>query len=196
MSRIGKQPISLPEAVEARQADGRLQVKGPKGQLELELPAGVSVVIDEPGRQVRVERGSDARRDRALHGLFRSLIANMVVGVTEGYEKRMQLVGVGYSAQVQGRKLALQIGFSHPVIVDIPDGVEIQPPQTGSMLISGVGQVPIVNMVIQGIDKQKVGNFAAQVRSLRKPDPYKAKGIRYADEEIRRKVGKAFAAGE
>jgi large subunit ribosomal protein L6 len=146
--------------------------------------------------QVRVERSDDERETKALHGLTRNLVQNMVTGVTEGYQKSLQVVGVGYSAKLQGRTLVLQIGYSHPVKVEVPEDLTVAEPETGSMLIVGVGAVPCITVRIRGIDKQRVGEFAASLRRLKPPEPYKAKGIRYEGEEIRRKAGKAFAAQE
>ena len=196
MSRIGNLPVSLPAGVKATVRDGTIEIAGPLGKLEQKVHTQVSVVVDEGGQQVRVERSSDERQVKALHGLLRNLIANMVVGVTEGYKKAIQVVGVGYSAKMQDRKLVLQIGYSHPVEVEIPKGLEIGVPEPSSMLIVGVGAVPCVTLRISGIDKQQVSEFAASVRRLKPPEPYKAKGIRYEGEEIHRKAGKAFAGTE
>ncbi len=196
MSRIGNLPVSLPAGVEATVSDDQIAIAGPRGTLARAVPAPLRVVVADDGRQVRVERSGDDRQAKALHGLLRNLIANMVVGVTEGYRKSLQVVGVGYSAKLQGRTLVLQIGYSHPVEVTVPEGLTVEPPDTGSMLIVGVGSVPCVTLRIQGIDKQLVGEFAARVRRLKPPEPYKAKGIRYEGEEIHRKAGKAFAGTE
>ncbi len=196
MSRIGNLPVSLPDGVTATLRDGTIAIKGPKGQLEQRVHPQLRVVVDEAARQIRVERANDLRQTKAYHGLLRNLIANMVVGVTEGYSKRLQVVGVGYSARVQGKTLTLQIGYSHPVEVAIPEGLTVEVVETGSMLIVGVGAVPCVTLGVSGIDKQQVGEFASRVRRLRPPEPYKAKGIRYFGEEIHRKAGKAFAGTE
>ena len=196
MSRIGNLPVSLPAGVKATVRDGKVEIAGPLGKLEQRVHSQLRVVVDEGGQQVRVERSSDERQAKALHGLLRNLIANMVVGVTEGYKKAIQVVGVGYSAKMQGRKLVLQIGYSHPVEVEVPKGLEIAEPESSSMLIVGVGAVPCVTLRISGIDKQQVSEFAASVRRLKPPEPYKAKGIRYEGEEIHRKAGKAFAGTE
>jgi large subunit ribosomal protein L6 len=196
MSRIGSQPVPLAEGVTAVLGDGEIQISGPLGQLEQAIDSRLRVVVDQEKKLVRVERANEERQTKALHGLTRNLIANMVIGVTQGYTKSLQVVGVGYSAKLQGKRLVLQIGYSHPVEVEIPEGVTVGPPETASMLIIGVGSVPCVTLRIRGIDKQKVGHFAASVRRLKPPEPYKAKGIRYEGEEIRRKAGKAFAAQE
>jgi len=188
MSRIGKKPIPVPPSVKVELKDGQITVSGPKGQLSWAYPPEIDVVFNEQAREIRVSRRSDDRKDRSLHGLTRSLIANMVTGVTEGYEKRLEVHGVGYQVRLQGRKLLLDLGFTgrkqgRPAEfeIEIPAGLEVVVEQ----------QTNPGRFVIRGIDKQKVGQFAAQIRSLRPPDPYLAKGVRYADEQIRRKPGKA-----
>ena len=176
MSRIGKQPIDVPSGVTVETTEGRVSVSGPKGKLEQAVSPRMRVVIDDG--TVRVERPSEERDDRALHGLTRSLIANMVHGVTEGYEKRLEIQGVGYRAALSGANLELQLGFSHPVTVRPPAGIEFE--------------VPAANrIVVRGIDKQLVGEIAANIRKIRKPEPYKGKGIRYEGEYVRKKAGKA-----
>ncbi|MFW6163486.1 MAG: 50S ribosomal protein L6 [Planctomycetota bacterium] len=196
MSRIGNLPVPLPSGVTATLADGKIEIAGPLGTLEQTVHPQLRVAIDDGARQVRVERTSNERQVKALHGLLRNLIANMVTGVTDGYSRSLQVVGVGYSAKVQGKKLVLQIGYAHPVEVPVPEGLTCEVTETGSMLIVGVGSVPCVTLKISGIDKQQVGEFAARVRRLKPPEPYKAKGIRYLGEEIHRKAGKAFAGTE
>lgn len=196
MSRVGNLPVSLPSSVSVSLDGGTVTVAGPLGKLEQKLDPRIRVVVDEARKQVRVERADDERQTKALHGLTRNLIANMAVGVSEGYAKVLQIVGVGYSAKLQGHSLVVRVGFSHPVTVPIPDGIKVEPPEAGSMLVSGVGSVPCATVRISGIDKQQVGQFAAAVRRIRPPEPYKAKGIRYEGEEIHRKAGKAFAAQE
>jgi large subunit ribosomal protein L6 len=196
MSRIGRQPIPLPANVQVSVADGRVQVSGPKGTLGQPLDGRLRVTVTDEPRQARVERTDEERHTRALHGLTRNLIANMVVGVSQGYTKALQVVGVGYSAKVEGKELVLQVGYANAVRVPIPDGLTIAEPETGNMLISGVGSLPCVTVRVSGADKQQVGHFAACVRRLKPPEPYKGKGIRYEGEEIRRKAGKAFAAQE
>jgi len=196
MSRIGSQPVPLPDGVEVAVDGGLVRVRGPLGELTQPVDSRLKVLVDSARRQVRVERLNNERQTRALHGLLRNLIANMVVGVTKGYTKTLQVVGVGYSAKLQGNKLVLELGYSHPVTVEVPDGLKIDPPETRNMLIVGVGSVPCVTLRIHGTDKQKVGHFAASVRRLKPPEPYKAKGIRYEGEEIHRKAGKAFAGQE
>ena len=176
MSRIGNQPIPLTSAVEVKVVDGRVRVKGPKGELDEALAARTQVEVVDGS--VIVTRQGDEKPARAAHGLMRSLIANMVLGVTKGFEKGLELVGVGYRAEVQGRELKLSVGYSHPVLMRIPDGLEVKSDSP-------------TRMAVQGISKQKVGQFAADIRRVRSPEPYKGKGIRYAGEYVRRKVGKA-----
>ena len=180
MSRIGKLPIELASGVEVRVDGGQVHVKGPKGELSGKLVPHTSIRVDD-GR-ARVDRDGDAQRARAMHGLMRSLLANMVWGVTEGFERSLEIVGVGYRAAVQGRTLTLSVGYSHPVEMPIPVGLE-------------VGVEGNTKLAVRGIDKQRVGQFAAEIRRVRPPEPYKGKGIRYSDETVRRKVGKAGVGG-
>jgi large subunit ribosomal protein L6 len=176
LSRIGKQPIAIPDGVSVEVGDGLVTVKGPGGALSQRVVRDMRVIVD--GGEVRVERPSDERDHRSLHGLTRSLIANMVEGVTKGYEKRLEIQGVGYRAALKGSELELQVGFSHPVTMSPPAGIEFE--------------VPAPNrIVVKGIDKQLVGEIAANVRKVRKPEPYKGKGIRYEGEYVRKKAGKA-----
>lgn len=175
MSRIGRQPITVPAGVNIDIADGRVQVRGPKGELAHTLPTQISV-RREDGTLV-VERASDERTDRALHGLTRTLVANMVVGVTDGFTRRLEINGVGYRAAAVGNNLVLQLGFSHPVIYPAPEGI--------SFVVQGNA------VTVSGFDKQLVGEVAAQIRRVRPPEPYKGKGVKYAEEVIRRKAGKA-----
>jgi len=176
VSRIGKKPIEKPEGVTVTVQENTVSVQGPKGGLTLGIPAGIEVQVED--NQVLVTRASDEKEHRALHGLTRALLANMVEGVTKGFEKRLDLVGVGYRAQVQGRKLVLSVGYSHPVEVDPPQGIEIEVPAP-------------TKIVVKGIDKQQVGEMAARIRAIRRPEPYKGKGIKYENEVVRRKAGKA-----
>jgi large subunit ribosomal protein L6 len=175
MSRIGKKPIQVPDGVDVQIAPGLVSVKGPKGELSEVVSADMSVALDEG--TVRVERPTDRGQHRALHGLTRSLIANMVEGVVDGYEKRLEIQGVGYRARLQGKSLDLTVGYSHGVSIVAPDGIEFEVPQP-------------TQIIVRGIDKQLVGETAARIRRVRPPEPYKGKGIRYAGEQIRRKVGK------
>ncbi len=176
MSRIGRMPVAIPSGVDVT-IDGRqVRVKGPKGELSLEVPAPIEV--NQADGTITVTRPSDEGEVRALHGLSRSLIANMVTGVTAGYAKTMEIVGVGYRVQARGRDLEFALGYSHPVPVSAPEGITFRV------------ETP-TRFVVEGIDKQQVGEVAANIRKLRKPDPYKGKGVKYQGEQIRRKVGKA-----
>jgi len=177
MSRIGKKPIPIPSGVEITLDGAHVTVKGPKGTLEHETPETITVARE--GDELLVSRPDDERENRALHGLTRSLVANMVTGVSEGFARELEIVGVGYRAAAAGpRHLDLQLGFSHPVAVDAPDGVEFEVPTP-------------TRIVVRGFDKQLVGQVAADIRKIRKPEPYKGKGIRYADERVLRKAGKS-----
>jgi large subunit ribosomal protein L6 len=175
MSRIGKQPIPVPDGVEVSIEPERVRVKGPKGELEERIARDIGVERDDG--QLLVTRPSDRGQHRALHGLTRTLIANMVEGVTRGFEKRLQIQGVGYRAQLQGRKLVMSLGYSHPVEVHAPEGIEFEVPAP-------------TQVVVRGISKQAVGEIAANIRKRRPPEPYKGKGIRYEGEHVARKVGK------
>src|SRR5881396_1254060 len=175
MSRIGRKPIAVPESVTVELAPGRVAVKGPKGELEQSLAADMTV--EQDNGTVTVQRPTDRGEHRALHGLTRSLVANMVEGVTNGFEKRLEIQGVGYRAALRGTALELNVGYSHSVVIDAPAGITFE--------------VPVQNeIVVKGIDKQQVGEIAAEVRDVRPPEPYKGKGIRYRGEYVRRKVGK------
>lgn len=177
MSRIGKMPVVIPKGVEIKADGGKVRVKGPKGELVSAIPAGLTVSIDDG--QLRIAREGDEPHVRACHGLLRSLVANNVEGVTKGFTKELEISGVGFKAEVKGKSVVFALGFSHPIDFAIPDGIAIA-------VDAKAGR-----MTITGADKQKVGQTAAEIRSLRVPDPYKAKGIKYANEVIRRKVGKA-----
>ena len=175
MSRIGRMPIAIPAGVTVDIAENNhVTVTGPKGTLERTLPSEMDIKLE--GSEVIVTRPSDLKKMKSLHGLTRSLIANMITGVSEGYEKKLEINGVGYRAQKQGKKLILSLGYSHPVEMEDPEGLE--------------STVDGNKIIIKGIDKEKVGQYAAEIREKRKPEPYKGKGIKYADEVIRRKVGK------
>lgn len=191
MSRIGRMPIPLPGGVSVTQTDTQLTVKGPKGTLTRPVPAPITV--READGQILVERPSDLKLHKALHGLTRSLVANMVIGVTEGFAKRLSLHGIGYRAQLQGDRVVLNLGFSHDVFVIPPTGVAIAV-ETSSPNVDN--QQCTARLVISGIDKEKVGQVAAKIRDLKKPEPYKGKGFRYQGETIRRKAGKAAKAGK
>ena len=175
MSRIGKKPIEVPSGVEVELKPGFVRVKGPKGELTQEISHDMTVKLDD--NVITVERPTDRGPHRALHGLTRSLVANMIVGVTDGYEKRLDIQGVGYRAAAKGKGLELALGYSHPVSIDPVEGIEFEVPQP-------------TEVVVRGIDKQKVGQVAANIRESRPPEPYKGKGIRYRDEHVARKVGK------
>ncbi|MFV0525783.1 MAG: 50S ribosomal protein L6 [Acidimicrobiales bacterium] len=177
MSRIGKSPITVPSGVDVKLDGASVTVKGPKGELVHQVPAGITVAVDDG--TVTVDRANDERQNRALHGLTRSLVNNMVIGVSEGFRKDLEIIGVGYRAIAKGPgKLELALGFSHPVVVDAPDGVTFDVPEP-----TKIGVI--------GIDKQVVGQVAAEIRSHRKPEPYKGKGVRYVGERVIRKAGKA-----
>ncbi len=176
MSRIGKKPVPIPSGVEVKLDGDTVTVKGPKGQLETAI-LGDLVEVSIGDGEVTVTPRNDSKPARSAWGLTRSLINNMVIGVTEGFQKKLQIVGVGYRAQLQGRNLKLNLGFSHDVIYEVPEGIEVQVPQP-------------TEIVVSGIDKQKVGQVAAEIRAWRPPEPYKGKGVRYADEYIFRKEGK------
>ncbi len=180
MSRIGKKPVAILDKVKIEIQNRQIQVEGPKGKIAWTHRPEIGVAIDTQAKQVLCTRAGDDRQSRALHGLTRAMIQNMVVGVTEGYEKRLEIVGVGYLAAIQGDTLQLRVGFANEVQKKIPAGLTVTcPDQT--------------HVVVQGVDKQQVGQFAAEVRAVRKPEPYKGKGIRYEGEQVRRKAGKTAA---
>jgi large subunit ribosomal protein L6 len=179
MSRIGKKPIPVPQGVKVAVEGSTVRVEGPKGKLAQLVPDNVSVRVES--NVLTVDRSSDHRNVRALHGLTRSLLANMVHGVKDGFERKLEIVGIGYRAQVQGRNLQLALGFSNPVIFALPEGVQAEVDRQ-------------VSITLKGADKALLGQVAAKLRALRKPDPYKGKGIKYAEEQIRRKVGKKAGA--
>lgn len=176
MSRIGKRPITIPGKVTIAINGSHVAVKGPKGELSRVLPTAVTV--EQEGETVLVKRRDESRSSRQLHGLSRTLVANMVEGVSQGFQKRLEIQGVGYRAQVQGRNLVLTVGYSHPVQIEPPEGVQLAV-ETNT------------NVIVSGFDKELVGNTAAKIRAVRPPEPYKGKGIRYAGEVVRRKAGKA-----
>ena len=179
MSRVGKKPIPVPQGVKVAVEGNTVRVEGPKGQLSQRVPESVSVKIES--NVLTVDRSSDHRNVRALHGLTRSLLANMVHGVKDGFERKLEIVGIGYRAQLAGKNLQLALGYSHPVIFPLPDGVQAEIERQ-------------VSITLKGADKALLGQVAAKLRALRKPDPYKGKGIKYAEEQIRRKVGKKAGA--
>lgn len=176
MSRIGIKPIDIPNGVEVKINNGNLvEVKGPKGSLKTQLDPKMDIKIVD--NQVIVDRPNDSKKYKSLHGLSRTLIFNMIEGVTKGYEKKLEIVGTGYRAQKQGKKLVLNLGYSHPIELEEPEGIQIEVPSANQI-------------IVKGIDKQLVGNIAAKIRDFRRPEPYKGKGVKYADEVIRRKAGK------
>ena len=177
MSRIGKRPVPVPDGVDVTLDGLTVRVKGPKGELVREMPEGVQLSQDDDGAVV-VTRDGDSRLERSRHGLVRSLVANMVIGVTDGYSKALELVGVGYRAAARGSDVELQVGYSHPVTIVAPDGIDFEVPQP-------------TRVVVRGIDKVLVGQIAADIRKVRPPEPYKGKGIKYEGEVVRRKAGKA-----
>lgn len=181
MSRIGKRPITLPAKVTITINGQEVVVKGPKGELSRVLPAGVTIKTE--GDTINVDRVNDSRMARERHGLCRTLVANMVEGVSTGFTRRLEIQGVGYRAAVQGKNLNMNMGYSHPVVIEPPVGVQFQVENN-------------VNVIVSGIDKEIVGNTAAKIRSVRPPEPYKGKGIRYAGEFVRRKVGKTGGKGK
>lgn len=174
MSRIGKQPVDIPEKVDVNINDNKVTVKGPKGEITRDFNPLFDIKIENDA--VVVTRPSDSKDDRSQHGLIRSLIEGMVIGVTEGFSKKLELVGVGYNAKVQGSTLVLEVGYSHPIKIEAPDGIKFE--------------VEKSIITVSGYDKQLVGDVAANIRETRKPEPYKGKGVKYVDEHIRRKVGK------
>jgi large subunit ribosomal protein L6 len=181
MSRIGRQPIAIPDGVDVSIEGSDVAVTGPRGSLQRTFHPDMRILKDDG--TLRVERPSDERNHRSLHGLTRTLIANMVTGVTAGYEKRLEIVGVGYRATLKGSDLELALGFSHPVPFPAPEGIEFEVPAP-------------TRIVVRGIDKQLVGEVAANIRKIRKPEPYKGKGVRYEGEHVRKKAGKAAKGGK
>jgi large subunit ribosomal protein L6 len=182
MSRIGKQIIKVPEGVQVTVNGNTIKVKGPKGELTYDFSPTIQVVLKD--NQIQVKRSSDEPNERSLHGLTRALINNMIIGVSIGFEKRLEIIGVGYRAQVSGRKITLNLGFSHPVELEAPEGISVEMNKEQKNII-----------IVSGFDRQAVGQFAANIRSFRLPEPYKGKGIRYVDEYVPRKAGKAAATG-
>ncbi|WKS95528.1 50S ribosomal protein L6 [Riemerella columbina] len=180
MSRIGKAIITIPSGVTISEKDGVVTVKGPKGELSQELTGGIT--IEQNGGELTVNRPSDSKQHRALHGLYRALINNMVVGTSEGFTKKLELVGVGYRASNQGQRLELALGFSHGIVLELPKEVQVE-------TLTEKGKNPIITL--SSYDKQLLGMVAAKIRSFRKPEPYKGKGVRFVGEQIRRKAGKS-----
>ncbi len=191
MSRIGKKPIDIPAGVKVELSGQTIKVSGPLGDLQMDCHRKIKVRVDSSAEKILVENGRpQVRENKQLHGTMRALIANMVAGVSKGFEKKMQIFGTGYNIKEQGGKVVLQVGFSHPIELPIPKGIKviIETPATRG------NEVP-ARFAISGVDKAVLGQFAAEIRKVRPPEPYKGKGIRYVDEHVRRKVGKAFASG-
>jgi len=184
MSRIGKKPIDLPAQVKVSIKNGEVTIEGPKGKLSQEIPEGVSVAVED--NRIVVTRSSDHRRIRALHGLARALIANMVTGVDQGFAKALRIAGLGYKAQFENGVLTLQLNHSHPIVYEVPEGIDIA--IENAVTVQNQPEIPLV---VSGIDRQQVGQVAAIIRDYQKPEPYKGKGIKYLGEHIRRKAGKA-----
>jgi len=180
MSRIGRKPVSIPQGVKVNLDGAVIRAEGPKGKLMQPVPAGLSAKLEN--NQLVLSRSGDDRKIRALHGLARALVANMVTGVKDGFERKLEIVGIGYRAQLQGRVITLALGYSHPVLFPLPEGVTAEIERQ-------------VSITLRGADKAVLGQTAAKLRALREPDPYKGKGIRYANEVVRRKVGKKAGAG-
>jgi large subunit ribosomal protein L6 len=181
MSRVGRKVIAIPKDVKVQVRDSRVEVQGPKGKLSTPVPPGISFTVD--GSELRCQRRDDERQQRAFHGLARALAQNAIKGVTEGFSKELDIVGVGYKAAVEGNKVVLALGFSHPVVYAIPEGIKIAVDAKAN------------RVTVSGIDRQQVGQVAAEIRHLRRPDPYKQKGIRYVGERLKKKAGKAGATG-
>ena len=191
MSRIGKKPIDIPSGVKVEQRGQSVKVTGPKGNLQMDCHPIIQIKVDSSANQILVENENpEDRQGKQLHGTMRALIANMVTGVSKGFERKMEIYGTGFNVKEQGGKLVLQVGFCHPVELKVPKDVkvDIEVPATR-------GNETPAKFILSGVDKQVLGQFAAEIRKVRPPEPYKGKGIRYADEYVRRKVGKAFASG-
>jgi large subunit ribosomal protein L6 len=182
MSRIGKQPVTYPANVKVILGEGTVRVEGPKGKLEMAFHRNMTVKLDDKAKALNVTRPDDERLNRSLHGLTRSLLANMVEGVTKGFEKRLKIEGIGYQARMDKKTVVLTVGYANAIELTPPEGVSVELPDP-------------TTIVVKGTDKQKVGQFAAEVRAARKPEPYKGKGVRYENEQVRRKEGKSFASG-
>ncbi len=180
MSRIGLKPIPLPSGVEVKIEDNLSIVKGPKGELRQHIPAGIDIKVE--GGEINCSRPSDSPQDRSNHGLVRALLANQVTGVTEGFKRELTIVGVGYRAELKGKNLVLNLGYSHPIEYPAPDGITFEVPEQ-------------TRVVVNGASKQQVGQVAAEIRDFRPPEPYKGKGVRYADEQVQRKAGKSATKG-
>ncbi|MFH0887929.1 MAG: 50S ribosomal protein L6 [Planctomycetota bacterium] len=182
MSRIGRRPIPIPESIKVSVTNDRIKVEGPKGVFEQKIPSTIKITTDTTKKQLRIETAYNSTQDRIMHGTMRSLINNILIGVLKGHEKKLEINGVGYKAQLQDKNLLISLGFSHPVKIPVPDGLTITIPNPNLL-------------IIQGVNKELVGNFAAKIRGIRTAEPYNLKGIKYLDEIIRRKAGKTFVSG-
>ena len=178
MSRIGRKPVPYPKGIRIEKMDGTITVMGPKGQLSAHIPSTIGVEVDD--NEIVLTRSSEIKSEKALHGTWRALVSNMVKGVSEGYQKKLEIVGVGYKAELKGKKIQLVLGYSHPILFDPPVGIKLEVPHP-------------TNIVVSGIDKHLVGQVASKLRSFRPPEPYKGKGVKYEGEYVRRKAGKAAA---
>lgn len=183
MSRIGKQLVKVPSGVKVEIEKGMLKAEGPKGKIEQPLHPDIKVAHDASEGVIKVERPTDSKRHKSLHGLTQRLVANAVMGVSEGFSRTLQIVGMGYNAKAQGEQITLNLGFSNPVVMKVPEGLTVETPAP-------------TQIIVRGCDKQRVGQFAAEMRRKRPPEPYKGKGVRYEDEHVRRKAGKAFVSGQ
>jgi large subunit ribosomal protein L6 len=183
MSRVGKQPVKVPSGVKVEVKQGLIRTEGPKGKVEQRLPFDIELEHDSAAGEIRLTRPTDSKRHKSLHGLAQRLVSNAVTGVSEGFTRRLQIVGVGYNARTQGAQITLNLGFSNPVVMKVPEGISVETPAPTQIIVSGC-------------DRQKVGQFAAEIRRKRPPEPYKGKGVRYEDEQVRRKAGKAFVGGQ
>jgi large subunit ribosomal protein L6 len=187
MSRVGKKPVPIPDGVQVRVAGDAISVKGPKGTIERRFDSAVTVTVDEGAKQILVSRKDDEKQSKALHGLWRALVSNMVTGVTEGFEKALEIIGVGYRAELQGKTLKLTLGYANPIELAVPQGLDVEVRRSGR---PGVD----IEVTVRGIDKEAVGQFAAKIRKTRKPDVYHGKGVRYFGEYVRKLAGKTFGS--
>lgn len=183
MSRVGKQPVKVPAGVKVEMKKGLFCAEGPRGRLEQPVHRDIKIEHDEDAGEIRLSRPTESKRHKSLHGLTQRLVGNAITGVSEGFTRKLEIVGVGYNARSQQTRLTLNLGFSNPVVMMVPEGVEVETPAP-------------TRIVVRGCDKQKVGQFAAEIRRKRPPEPYKGKGVRYEDEYVRRKAGKAFVSGQ
>lgn len=184
MSRLGKKPVPVPAGVKVTLTATEVRAKGPKGELAMKVKSGVNIRLSADGQQVELDRADDTKELKALHGTYRAQMANLLVGVTQGYESRLRIVGTGYRVELQGKKLTIHAGYGHPVVYEAPAGIDLELPKSPSR--------EYMDFIVRGIDKQMVNEVAAQIRRVRPPNPYKGKGIRYADEQVRLLEGKSL----